>query len=351
MARSDLSFLPIELDDEFLHPPPPGADHTAIETNYFGFHLPEHAIDGEMYVWFHTTLNIMGIQVWVNMGHKSQQLEAEYLMHHDFLPMVRNNADYSAKLGPCTFAVKVLKPLETIHLRVDDSKAGFQVDMTTRAAAPPVGRPGGKHFTQLMENEGVLLLRGEPFKISGNFVRDRSWSQLRGEDPQAGPPACWISGCFGNDLAFHVSLLDTSLIDIPEFGPQWLEHLDKKDVLSSLKWESGGVTADINLRGGWWYDGKRFRRIISARKTTTLAADGLNTRACTLELMDDAGERHVAHGTSITSLPKMYGQNLVVYLNQTRWEMDGRVGVGVVETVYCNEHIYKLSRRRARSAV
>jgi hypothetical protein len=348
MAASELAFLPIAPDDEFLHPPPPGADHTAIETSYFGFHLPEHAIDGELYVWFHTTLDIMGIQIFVNKGHKTQQLEAEYHMHHDFLPMVRNNSDYSAKLGSCTFKVKVVDPLKTVHIRIDDPRAGFQIDMTSRAAAPPVGRPGGKHFTQLMDNDGVLILRGEKFKISGNFVRDRSWSQLRGEDPQPGPPACWITGCFGNHQAFHVSLLDTSILDMPEFGPRWSEHLDKNQVLSSIKWESGGATAEVDLRGGWWYDGTRFRQIRAARKTTTLAADGLSTRRCTLELIDDVSEKHVAEGVSLTTLPKMYGQNLVVYLNQTRWQMDGKIGVGVLETVFCNEHVYKLSLQRAK---
>lgn len=338
---SDIAFLPIAPADEFLHPAHESNHYTAIETNYYGFHLPEQAIDGHIYVWFHTALKVMGIFIFVYRGHKGQQLEAEYFNHHDFLPMVESNADYTHEMGSGTIRIRVEKPLEEIRITIDDPGADFRLDMRSRGVVPAVGRPGGKHLTQLMRNEGELVLRGEAFPLSGHFVRDRSWSQLRGEAPQAGPPACWMTGIFGDDLAFHTSILDTGIFDLPEFGPAWTDTLPIDNVLRSLKWESGGDTANMNLRGGWWYDGQGTRKIVEATKTTQLAADGLTTIGCTLDLLDDQGERHVMTGTSLGGIQKMYGQNMVVYLNQIQWTLGDRTGVGSMQTVYFNDHLYK----------
>lgn len=345
-----IDFLTVAPTDEFLHPAPESGHYTAIETNYFGFHLPEQAIDGHFYVWFHTALNVMGIFIFVYKGHKGQQLEAEYFNHHDFLPMVESNADYSVEMGSATVRVTVEKPLEEIRIRVDDAGADFRLDLTTRAVAPPVGRPGGKHLTQLMRNSGSLVLRGEAVPITGHFVRDRSWSQLRGEAPQAGPPACWMTGIFGDDLAFHTSILDTGLFDLPEYGPGWTDTLPIDNVLRSLKWESGGDTANINLRGGWWRVDGETRKIVEATKTTRLADDGLTTLGCTLDLLDDRGGRHVLTGTSLGGIQKMYGQNMVVYLNQIEWTLGDRVGVGSMQTVYFNDHLYKHRLQRKEAA-
>jgi len=350
MNSSDIAFLPISPEDEFLHPVHESGHHTAIETNYYGFHLPEQAIDGHVYVWFHTALKVMGIFIFVYRGHKGQQLEAEYFNHHDFLPMVESNADYSVEMGSAAVRIKVEKPLEAIRITITDPGADFHLDLLSRAAAPPVGRPGGRHLTQLMRNEGELRLRGEDFPITGHFVRDRSWSQLRGEAPQAGPPACWMTGIFGDDLAFHASILDTGIFDAPEYGPEWTETLPIDNVLRSLKWESGGDTANINLRGGWWFDGQGTRKIVEAAKTTQLAEDGLTTRGCNLELVDDTGERHVLAGRSLGGIQKMYGQNMVVYLNQVEWTLGERKGVGSMQTVYFNDHLYKHQARRKETA-
>jgi hypothetical protein len=82
--------------------------------------------------------------------------------------------------------------------------------------------PGGSE--QFMHVTGTLTLRGETFDVDCYNVRDRSWNQIRTEDPggaQPIPPLGWTPICFGADLAFN-----TTSIELPDTSPAWAKFYD-----------------------------------------------------------------------------------------------------------------------------
>jgi hypothetical protein len=336
-----LAFVPISKRDEYLHPVAPDAHYTALETNLYGFNCPAAGLDGELYAWYHPALKVMGFMIYIYRGGKRHQLEAEYFNEYTYLPMIADNADYRLQMGSCGVHVKVVKPLEEIIIEIDDARRGLQLHLVTRGVFSPVGRPGGGHFTQLMENEGTLQLRGETYDIAGWFVRDRSWGQNRPEHIQPGPPANWMTGWFGRDLAFHMSVLDTSLLALPEYGPDWTKHFNVTEVEKSMKYESGGMTPDINLRGGWWYAGDRPLALESAEVTSTVYPGTVMPSGTQLKIRDVAGNVHEVKGETLSFIPKMHGQNVVCGICFTKWTCGDRVGYGELMAVYDNEHLIK----------
>jgi hypothetical protein len=335
-----LDYAAIVPADEYLHPVPPGTHFTAVETNYFGFNCADAGLDGHLYMWFHPALGVMMADLFLYRGILGGQLSADYHNHVNYLPMPRDVDDYEITMGSCHIHISVIEPLQKIAFKITDPKAGLAIDWLSIAAGPPVGRPGGGHFTQLMRNEGTLVLRGEHLPINGNFIRDRSFNYFRTEDAQLGPPYNWITGWWKTGQAFHCTILDTSIFPQPEFGPDWHLHVGIGDASKTMIWEKAGAkTPSLNLRYGWWLENGEVRHLKSVRNRTILAPGTTRPVGAELEILDETGATHHVIGTvrsHVLHYPIMNNENSVCFMD---WELAGEIGHGNLEVVYTNQHL------------
>jgi hypothetical protein len=344
---SAVAFSEIRPEDDYLHPVAPDAPFTSIETNLYGFNIPYEDIQCNIYLLWHPVLKTMSAHLFVYRGERilHHQLAADYFVEHQYLPAVDDIRDYRLQMGTCAMRLKIDRPLDRILIEVDDPPRDFALRLNYEAALPPVGRPGGKHFTQLMKTRGELLLDAKRYPIDGFYVRDRSWGYQRPEQPERTPPYRWMTGWFGADSGFVVAWLDTGLIDGDEFGPHWNQRVDGPDGKGINKWESGGPTPGLNLRSGWFAVNGEPRPVVRIDVRTQLALDSLVVKAIEMDIEDDRGEVHRVVGETASMIPKMYWQNLLVHMHCMRLRYDGRRGEGDLMDTYSNFHIRKVHAR------
>lgn len=346
-----VDFSEIMPEDDYLHPVGPDAHYTSIETNLYGFNIPEENIQCNIYLLWHPVLKTMSMHLFVFRGKRvlSHQLEADYYVDHLYLPAAEDNRDFTLQMGSCTARLRVISPMDEITIDVEDKPRNFQLNLKYRAAMAPVGRPGGKHFTQLMKTSGNLVLDGTHYPINGHYMRDRSWSYQRPEQPERTPPYRWMTGWDGAGTGFVVAWMDTGLIDGAEFGPDWNKVVGGADASGENKWESGGPTPSLNLRSGWVsVDGTP--RPVVAMDVRTLLDDQnkLLVRGIELTLTDALGDTHKITGTLISLIPKMYWQNLLVHMHMMSVTYVGPDGIekhghGDLMDTYSTHHIRALN--------
>lgn len=337
-----VDFFPIEPEDDFLHPVGPDAHFTAIETNLYGFNIPEAQIQCNIYALWHHALKTMSVHIFVTRGDRifGHQLEADYFLDHQYLPAVTDNADWSLTMGSCDVRMKIVKPLEEILIEFRDESRSFSLDLTMTAAMPPVGRPGGKHFTQLMKTVGSLTLDGQGYDIDGFYVRDRSWGYNRPEQPERTPPYRWMTGWAGADTGFVIAWLDTGMFEGKEFGPEWDTVVEGEDAKGINKWESGGPTPSLNLRSGWITTSGRPIPVVAMTARTRFAKGSrLLVEAIEFEIEDAEGGRHHVEAAVRSMYPKLYWQNIVTYMHCMDVSIDGKAGHGNLMDSYTTHHI------------
>lgn len=343
-AGNAVDFFPVELVDDYLHPVGPDAHFTAIETNLYGFNIPEADIQCNIYVLWHHALATMSVHIIVYKGDRilRHQLEADYFLEHQYLPAVTDNADWKITMGSCDVRMKVVKPLDEILIQFKDDSRNFALDFTMKGAMPPVGRPGGKHFTQLMKTDGALTLDGTDYAIDGYYMRDRSWGYSRPEQPERTPPYRWMTGWAGKDVGFVVAWMDTGMLDGAEFGPDWNKVIDGDDARGINKWESGGPTPSLNLRSGWIaIDGRPVPVVGMTVRTRFAAGSRLLVEAIELEIDDAEGGTHRVEAKTCSMIPKLYWQNLVTYMHCMKLTINGQAGHGDLMDSFSNHHIRK----------
>jgi hypothetical protein len=314
----------IGAEDEFLHPPAESGHHSSTETSYFGFNIPEHALNGEIYVWFHPILQVISASVYIWRGLVPHTLAADFVSHHHFLPFPKAGiADY--EIPDIGLRIRVLEPLKSIEIDFDDPDRDVDFTLRLDAIMPPGVRPGAKHFTQIMKTRGRLNLYGETFKIDGYFGRDRSWSQERREVGRNMPPLTWTVGAVDDSFAFHVVAYDS-----PEDDPDWraLYRMAPED---NLMW------------GFVFRDGELFP-VVRARKHTRREPDGVSPRRVTLELEDGGGARHAFRGEVMARMPWQTWQTINTWFCQMRWEGERGVGYGDLQDMQMNEFMRRFMR-------
>src|SRR5262245_38486477 len=75
------------------------ATFEAIETSYFGFNIPEHGINGQIYHWFHPTLGIASGGVYIYQGFKQRQDLAECYDWRQTMPIPSDLTDQRYPTG------------------------------------------------------------------------------------------------------------------------------------------------------------------------------------------------------------------------------------------------------------
>jgi hypothetical protein len=344
VAGTAQDFAPVLPEDDDLHPVSADAPFTTVETNLYGFNIPEADINCNIYVLWHPVLRTMWVQCWVLKGKRilPHQLAADYFVEHHYLPAVENGADWSLRMGSTQVSIKVVKALEEIHIQIADAPRNFALDLRCTAALPPVGRPGGHHFTQLLKTEGALTLDGAHHAIDGHYMRDRSWGYPRPEQAERAPPYRWMTGWFEGGCAFVIAWLETGLLEDPEFGPHWNAVVQGPDASGANKWESGGPTPSLNLRSGWIASDGRIIPVTSLRfRTLTGGNSRFIVKAVEIEITDAEGRVHRVTGETQSMIPKMYWGNLITYMHAMKLRMGEREGAGDLMDSYSGYHIAK----------
>ncbi|HKT73099.1 MAG TPA: hypothetical protein VJQ47_09430 [Steroidobacteraceae bacterium] len=312
-------------EDELLHPAAPGSHYSTTETSYFGFNIPERQLNGEIYVWFHPVLKVMSASVYIWTGIKSSTLACEYINHHHFLPFPTHGiADY--KIEPLGLHIRVIEPLRSVQIDLDDRARGVSFSCRQDAIMPPGVRPGGHHFTQAMKTTGWLSLHGERMEINGYFSRDRSWGKERREDALALPPLTWMVGVFDDEFAFHALAHDD-----PSLSPEWVQAFPGVKAGEALAW------------GYLWRDGE-LTSIARARKLTRRDQNGLAPSCVELTLEDVRGRHLSIRGTVQARMPWQTWQNMNTFFCQTRWECESRIGYGDLQDVQFNDFTRQFAR-------
>jgi hypothetical protein len=330
-------FAPIAPEDDLLHPCEVEAPYTRIETYLLGFNIPEQAINCNIYLLWHPVLSCMSAHIFVTRGAVTyrHQLEAPYFNEHQYMPAAAGPGIFELQLGACTARIAIEEPLRRIAIRFADSERDFTLDLVSEAALPPVGRPGGKHFTQLMRNRGILRLAGQSFPIDGYYMRDRSWGYERPEGAEAAPPYRWITGWNARGDGMVIAWLDTEMMG--DAFADWRRETEGNRAAN--KWEHGGATPGVTLRSGWISRGGEVRAVRSAR-IACLAdpADPRLTRGITLDVVDALGEVHAIRGTVRQSYPKMYWQTMLTWMHMVDFDWDGLPGHGDLMDTFSHWH-------------
>lgn len=309
--QQELGFRTAEftLEDERLHAAADENDASSSETSYFGFNIPEHAINGEIYHWFHPTSRLCTGGVWIWQGKKRDMLQADYFNYQAFNRTPE--LDLDDWVSPIGVRQKVLEPGKALTVEFSDDREQTKFSLTQTAIMPPAVRTDDKHFTQAMRVSGELTLRGERYDVDGYFTRDRSWQQLRPETAHPIPPLTWCAGVFGDDLAFHFTGFDD-----PELGPDWVDAYSADVVGTPLRW------------GYTYRDGQTFP-LTALRKITRRDTDGISPESADIEIEDAGGQTLRMTAACKARIPGPSWFNMQVYFCQMEFQLaDGRVGYG-----------------------
>lgn len=300
--------------------PGDGTNPYTVHTYYFGFTIPEAEIGAYLYFRAQPAFGLcQGGPVIFRGMDNSELLDAAY---HDYRatmpwPTVEGNTVTTA----AGYKIEWLEPGRLAVLRYRSPDGSVSFEMQQRAITPLVARghivpgeddhhgagairePGGSE--QFMHVTGWLDLRGERLDIDCLHVRDRSWNQVRTEDPGGArphPPLGWTPICFGEDLAFQTTSmepLDTDpawkgLYDLPEDAPLFFNS--------------------------WVVRKGEPRALVDVRRTVHRYHPVLNAAVeQEIEAVDDTGERYHFHGEALGMSPMHSWPNIAFRDSVMRW--------------------------------
>lgn len=313
-----LPLLERKPEDEFLHAPAASGHYSATETTYWGFNIPEHRLNCEIYMWFHPVLRVCSASVYIWKGMKRTTLSCEYVNHYHYLPMPGDISSYRVDEA-IDLRFSVIEPLKKIAIEYNDPQRNVAFSILNEAIMPPAGRPDGHHYAQAMRVTGQLKLFDEPLRIDGFFTRDHSWSHERRETARKVPPSTWMVGVFNEHFAFHAIGPDE-----PELEPEWVARYP-------------GVRSGHTLRWGYVYRYGELMPLASLRKRTYREADGLAPKRFDMHITDVAGRAYNIAGTVQARMPWQTWQNINSYFCQTRWECEGFIGYGDCHEIHMND--------------
>eukprot|EP00456_Euglypha_rotunda_P071328 TRINITY_DN6366_c0_g1_i25.p1 TRINITY_DN6366_c0_g1~~TRINITY_DN6366_c0_g1_i25.p1 ORF type:complete len:340 (+),score=69.46 TRINITY_DN6366_c0_g1_i25:633-1652(+) len=312
--------------DDMLHPDQSKEGDSLTETQYFGFNIPEKNIYCFAYFWLHPNLDVISAGLFACQGLKRSHMQAELFDIQAYVSRQRViSNDLRSFRFPNGYQVDVLEPGRKMRLRYEDTARGNRLDVTANAIMPVAMRGNNKHFEQAMKMEGELVLRGAVHRINGYNVRDRSWGELRPEEPQNLPPMTWMTGTFGNDFAFNCNAFDH-----PDFEPEWKSRFP--------------LPPDCAFNDGWVYTNGELLRVKTARKITRRDPASGQPQRHHIEMTDARGRHYVIEGEVTAGLPWAGWPNMVTHLNLTRWTMDGREGWGDSQEVQWTDYVSQFTQ-------
>ena len=299
-------------EDELLHPQCTKPGDTLSETWLYMWYGPEARISCFAYVWVHPNLNLLSGGLTAFQDIKDHQLDAELMDFRYFLPasIIHQGGNGLDTRLPNSMRIHVEKPLERIRITYQDAGRGNGVDILLHAASPPVMRESRLHFDQVLRTEGSMRLRGREFRVDGYGLRDRSWGELRPEEPYPIPPYGWMTCTFPQSrTSWHVCAHDS-----PSTSPDWAGRME--------------VDETRLLQDGWISRGGELIRLKSCIQSTVRDGRLLRPASHHLQLVDLADREYDIHGSIVASLPWSSWPTMRAHVALVRWEMDGEIGWG-----------------------
>lgn len=298
--------------DEFLHGTGPEGD-TLTETWFWGFNVPEHAINCYAYCWVHPNLEVASAGLLIYRGITPQHMACELFDYRTYLSagVVGDGSDIQVPGG---LRVQVIDPLRTLRMTYADPGRDTELDITMTAIGDPIMRANSLHFEQLMRTRGDLVLRGEALSVDSVTVRDRSWGELRPEGHVPVPPYNWITAVFDEGaLAVNVG------------------SFDDPDAPGAIK-------------DGWVRRDGELRRLVRATKRIVRDPETLRPVRYEIDALDTEGASLSFTGEVIASVPHIGWHNMICHLALVRWDFDGAVGHGESQDCQWNDYVWRNTR-------
>lgn len=314
IANAHEGFGQLRQSDDFLHPDGNPAGASATETYYFGFSVPEAAICGFIYLWFHHNLGSVTAGVMVYQGHRPSALAAEFSDIRNHLCTAEHvDAATGAMHFPMGLTLTPVVPLQHWHIALEERGRGASFALDFHAAQPPVVRADQKHFDQAMRVTGTLVLAGTTHVVDCVQVRDRSWNNLRVEDPLPVPPYDWLTLATADGLAINLSLFD----DMGVLGP-----VDGIHVPPQL------------LQDGWVQRDGQARRIVQVEKHSERDPLTLAPTRHRLRAVDEDGGVWELDGQVVAGCNWSGWPNMIWHQGLLRWTFNGQPAWGESQEVH-----------------
>jgi hypothetical protein len=297
--------------------PDPSVDAYTVHTYFFCFSVPAAGIGVYAYLRCQPALGLGqgGVSVYRGLDNLSL-LDAD---HHDYRATMPWPAVDGGRIAVDNgLVIDVADPGRRIGLTYasPDGRTGF--DVWQEAVTPLVARghvadidggagtpgdPGGSE--QLMRCTGTLRVAGEEHAVDCHTFRDRSWAQVRREDPEGRrhvPPlgwtGVWFAGAYGlSAMSYEPADSDPAWLAVNEVPPGSPHHI------SGWAWRDGALHALTDVR-----------RVVHERHPLLHAA----TRQ-ELSATDSGGHEYRFTGTAIAMAPVHSWPNIEIRDSVVRW--------------------------------
>ncbi|MGQ0465101.1 MAG: DUF7064 domain-containing protein [Sporichthyaceae bacterium] len=325
---------------------PAGAtDPYTVHTHYFGFTIPEAELGCFVYLRWMPGLNLSqgGASIFRGLDNLTL-LDVE---HHDYrATMPWPSVDGGSIRVENGLEIDVLEPGKLIAVRYTSPDKAVSFAFEQRAVTPLLVRghivPGEEdHHTgaasgseQFMHCTGTLDLRGETFEIDCMAVRDRSWNQIRREDPGGArrtPPLGWTPMYFGPDFAVNAVSIEPADTD-----PTWLGVYDVPE---------GAPTSFYS----WLVADGEPRTLTTVRRTVFERHPILHVATRPeLEVVDETGVAYRFSGEALAIAPMHSWPNVAFHDSVYRWTDErGRVAHCTYQEIWFDEYQRAMRSRRS----
>jgi hypothetical protein len=334
-------YLPLAEAGETLDP-------YTVHTYYFGCTVPSAGIGAYIYLRAQPTFGLCqgGVVVFRGLDN-TVVLDAEYHDYRATMPWPEVDGNVIRTANGLTITVVV--PGELIRMHYASPDGTTSLDLEQRAITPLIARghivpgeedhhagarrePGG--IEQFMQATGSLVLRGERHDVDCLAVRDRSWLQVRGENPggaKKSPPIGWTPISFGEELSLNVTSIENR-----DTGPAWLGIYGIPD--GAPTHYSGWIS-----RSGQTRAVARVRRNVLEYHPSQHAA--LRQE---LEIEDERGETYRFRGEAVAMSAMHSWPNIAFHDSVYRWTDErGRVTHCTYQEIWYDDYQRAMKARAA----
>ncbi|MDV6282551.1 hypothetical protein [Rhodococcus jostii] len=328
----------IKPEDADFHPNDPVQKRWA-ETIGFWFAIPEERIYGNIYVLARPNVGATISSINVVQGHNSDPFGVDFTDPHMHVPCPDSMVKFSLENG---LSVEVDAPPTGYHFEYESLAGVCSMDMRLEGSMPawdpndPSENPllsvdpehsdlglgdawAGGHLDFLGRVTGTLELRGKKYTIDSMGGMDRSWG-TRTELGQAA--ISYVHIPFDENFGIHLVMALNHDDDEVSYGP---------------------------LRFGYVYEAGKVHGITSAQMEGS-QVDLLPT-SNRIRVTDERGRTYEVYGSAVASAPwYTFSPSYVTFQALMRYELDGRVGYGLMADTWGIEYLAERTSRHGRAA-
>ncbi|MGE4432009.1 MAG: hypothetical protein AB7E05_14845 [Sphingobium sp.] len=317
-------------DDDYLHTDlcRKVGKHTCVETQFFGFSIPEHRIHSIGYFRQHPNMGHMFGGALAFQGIKEHFLAAELADYRLYMTDEALRGDLHSVTLENSYHTEVIEPLRKFRTCYDDPKRGNSFTVEYTAVAPAVALKKSGHLEQLMRAQGELFLRGQRFDIDCLTIRNRTWGEARDENHAPIPATTWMACTIDENFAFLVNALDH-----PDLDPVWKGHFD--------------IAPDKVLLGGWVYRDGEVVGVKSIRKITRYDERSWVPQSFAFDLVDAKDRTYAVTGRITAASPYNVYLNINSYMCLADIEVNGRKGHCDFQDLQWTDFLNAMTRERA----